>query len=142
MGTGVFTCPSSRKGDPYVDSKKAKSDWRVVYQNTYAMNKNFAGNRKFKMAEIQSPSETIFAADIDGYNACLYPDETDSGSPIGGGNVLYRHRGGNENSSFYKSGSTSRKDFGSANSNYFDGHADILKERAPDRLFRMKKGGR
>jgi len=133
MGTGVFICPSSVKGKPY-------GDWRDVY--TYAMNKNFQGNRTFKMVEVQSPSETIFAADIDGYNACLYPDETDSGGPIGGGNVLYRHRGGNENSSFYKTGSTSRKDLGSANSNYFDGHADILKERAPDRLFRMKKGRR
>ena len=142
MGIGVFTCPSSLNGKLYVDSKRPKGDWRDVYQNTYAMNKNFQGNRTFKMAEIQSPSETIFAADIDGYNACLYPDETDSGSPIGGGNVLYRHRGGNENSSFYKTSSTSRKGFGSANSNYFDGHADILKERAPDRLFRMKKGGR
>ena len=148
MGTGVFICPSSVKGKPY-------GDWRDVY--TYAMNKNFQGNRTFKMAEIQSPSETIFAADIDAvsyqaqsavlaivlrYNACLFPDETDRGSSISGGNVLYRHSGGNENSSFYKSGSLSRKGFGSANSNYFDGHADILKERAPDRLFRMKKGGR
>ncbi len=129
MGTGVFICPSSVKD-------KAYDDWRDVY--TYAMNKNFQG-RTFKMVEIQSPSETIFAADIDGFNACLYPDETDSGSPIGRGNVLYRHMGGTEKSSFYKSGGTSRKDFGSANSNYFDGHADILKQRAPDRLFRLKK---
>ncbi len=130
MGKGVFICPSSVKG-------KAYDDWRDDY--TYAMNKYFQGDRTFKMVEIQSPSETIFAADIDGYNACLYPDETDSGGPIGGGNVLYRHRGGTENSSFYKSGGTSRKDFGSANANYFDGHADILKQRAPDRLFRLKK---
>ena len=131
MGTGVFICPASVKD-------KAYGDWRDVY--TYAMNKNFQGSRTFKMAQIQSPSETIFAADIDGYNACLYPDENDNGSPIGGGNVLYRHRGGTEKSSFYKSGGTSRKGFGTANSNYFDGHADILKQRAPDRLFRLKKG--
>ena len=154
MGIGVFTCPSSLKGKLYVDSKRPKGDWRDVYQNTYAMNKNFAGSRTFKMAEIQSPSKTIFAADIDAvsyqaqsavlaivlrYNACLFPDETDRGSPISGGNVLYRHSGGNENSSFYNSGRYSRKGFGSANSSYFDGHADILKKRAPERLFRIKK---
>ena len=84
--------------------------------------------------------ESAYDEYIDGYNACLYPDENDNGSPIGGGNVLYRHRGGTEKSSFYKSGGTSRKGFGTANSNYFDGHADILKQRAPDRLFRLKKG--
>ena len=133
MGTGVFICPSSVKGKDY-------KDWRDVY--TYAMNKNFQGNRTFKMVEIQSPSETIFAADIDGFNACLYPDENDSGNPIGGGNVLYRHKGGSENSSFYKTGGTSRKGFGTANSNFFDGHADVLKQRAPDRLFRLQKGRR
>lgn len=130
MGTGVFICPASVKDKEY-------GDWRDDY--TYAMNKNFQGNRTFRMAQIKSPSETIFIADIDGYNACLYPDENDQGAPIGGGNVLYRHSGGSEKSSFYVSGSTSRKDFGTANAAYFDGHTDILKQRAPDRLFRLSR---
>ena len=129
MGTGVFICPSSIKGEEY-------GDWRDVY--TYAMNKNFQGNVAFKMSQIQSPSETIFAADIDGFNACLYPDENDNGGIIRGGNVLYRHSGGTEKSSFYK-GASNRSKFGSANSNYFDGHSDALKKRAPDELFRLKK---
>ena len=72
-------------------------------------------------------------------NAALYPDESDNGTPMAGGNVLYRHGGGNEKSSFYMSGSTSRKDFGTANSNFFDGHAELLKQRAPVELFRLTK---
>jgi len=141
MGKGVFICPSSVKGEAY-------GDWRDDY--TYAMNKNFQGeNRTFNMSQIQSPSETIFTADIDGYNAALYPDENDNGTPISGGNVLYRHGGGTETSSFYvqkkdfnKSPSESLLNsvpFGTANSNYFDGHSDIIKQRAPDRLFRLQK---
>jgi prepilin-type N-terminal cleavage/methylation domain-containing protein len=141
MGKGVFICPSSVKGEAY-------GDWRDDY--TYAMNKNFQGmNRTFTMSQIQSPSETIFTADIDGYNAALYPDENDNGTPISGGNVLYRHGGGTETSSFYvqkkdfnKSPSESLRNsvpFGTANSNYFDGHSDIIKQRAPDRLFRLQK---
>jgi len=104
------------------------------------MNSQFQGDRTFKMTDIQSPSGTIFTADIDGYNSCLYPDETDSGSNMGNGNVLYRHNGGTEKSSFYKQGGGgTRKDWGIANSNYFDGHSEILKKRAPEELFRLKK---
>ena len=31
------------------------------------------------------------------------------------------------------------KDFGTASSNYFDGHSEPLKQRAPEELFRIKK---
>ena len=131
LGKGVFICPGSVK-------RKKLYDWRDDY--TYAMNYVFQGeNKTFKMSQVKSPSGTILAADIDGFNAALYPDENDSGSPMGGGNVLYRHGGGNEKSSFYMSKSTSRKDFGTANSNYFDGHAELLKKRAPVELFRLTK---
>ena len=81
FGMGVFICPATSK-------RKKQNNWTDDY--TYAMNSKFQGNRTFKMADIQSPSETIFTADIDGYNSCLYPDETDSGSNIGSGNVLYK----------------------------------------------------
>ena len=131
LGKGVFICPGSVK-------RKKYNDWRDDY--TYAMNHNFQGaNKTFKMSQIKSPSGTILAADIDGFNAALYPDESDNGTPMAGGNVLYRHGGGNEKSSFYMSGSTSRKDFGTANSNFFDGHAELLKQRAPVELFRLTK---
>ena len=40
------------------------------------------------MSQIKSPSGTILAADIDGFNAALYPDESDNGTPMAGGNVL------------------------------------------------------
>ena len=129
FGMGVFICPGTSK-------RKRTNDWKDVYN--YAMNSKFQGNRTFKMSEIQSPSETIFVADIDGFNACLYPDESDNGSTIRSGNVLYRHSGGTEKSSFYM-GASNRSKFGTASSNYFDGHSEPLKQRAPEELFRIKK---
>ena len=129
FGMGVFICPGTSK-------RKRTNDWKDVYN--YAMNSKFQGNRTFKMSEIQSPSETIFVADIDGFNACLYPDESDNGSTIRSGNVLYRHSGGTEKSSFYM-GASNRSNFGTASSNYFDGHSEPLKQRAPEELFRIKK---
>ena len=129
FGEGVFICPGTSK-------RKRTNDWKDVYN--YAMNSKFQGNRTFKMSEIQSPTETIFVADIDGFNACLYPDENDSGGTIRSGNVLYRHSGGTEKSSFYM-GASSREKFGTASSNYFDGHSEPLKKRAPEELFRLKK---
>ena len=128
MGYGVFICPATSK-------REKLNNWKDVYN--YAMNSKFQGNRTYKMSEIQSPSGTIFSADIDGFDACLYPDESDNGGVLRG-NVLYRHNGGTEKSSFYM-GASSRKEFGIANSNYFDGHSEILKKRAPEELFRLKK---
>ena len=129
FGMGVFICPGTSK-------RKRTNDWKDVYN--YAMNSKFQGSRTFKMSEIQSPTETIFVADIDGFNACLYPDENDNGGTIRSGNVLYRHSGGTEKSSFYM-GASNRSKFGTASSNYFDGHSEPLKQRAPEELFRIKK---
>ena len=92
------------------------------------MNSKFQGgspwamrpNGTFKLSSLDDPTGTIFVADIDGYNSCLYPDENDNGGKINSGNVLYRHSGGTEKSSFYM-GASSRAQFGTANSNYFDG---------------------
>jgi hypothetical protein len=39
-------------------------------------------------------------------------------------------------------GARSRAEFGSASSNYFDGHSEPLKKRAPEDLFRIKKNKR
>ena len=58
-------------------------------------------NGTFKLSSLDDPTGTIFVADIDGYNSCLYPDENDNGGKINSGNVLYRHSGGTEKSSFY-----------------------------------------
>ncbi len=147
MGYGVFICPGTSK-------RKRTGDWKDIYN--YAMNSKFQAGSKwatprkgtFKLSVLENPSGTIFVADIDGFNSCLYPDETDTGSPIGG-NVLYRHYGGTEYSSFYiqklkyqKSPSESLRHsvpFGNASSNYFDGHSEPLKKRAPEDLFRIKK---
>jgi prepilin-type N-terminal cleavage/methylation domain-containing protein len=142
MGTGVFICPGTSK-------RKRTKDYKDNYN--YAMNSKFNASSKwavppkgtFKMSVLEDPSGTIFVADIDGFNSCLYPDETDTGSNITDplGNVLYRHSGGTEKSSFYM-GARSRAEFGSASSNYFDGHSEPLKKRAPEDLFRIKKNKR
>ncbi len=137
LGTGVFICPGTSK-------RKRTRDWKDDYN--YAMNSKFQAGSKwatprkgtFKLSVLENPSGTIFVADIDGFNSCLYPDETDTGSNITSGNVLYRHNGGTEKSSFYM-GARSRAKFGSARSNYFDGHSEPLKKRAPEDLFRIKK---
>ena len=147
LGTGVFICPGTSK-------RKRTKDYKDNYN--YAMNSKFNASSKwavppkgtFKMSVLEDPSGTIFVADIDGFDSCLYPDENDTGSPTGG-NVLYRHYGGTEYSSFYiqkqkyqKSPSESLRHsvpFGNANSNYFDGHSEPLKKRAPEELFRLKK---
>tara|TARA_Y100000739_G_C20498133_1_gene413615 strand:- start:92 stop:850 length:759 start_codon:yes stop_codon:yes gene_type:complete len=137
FGMGVFICPGTSK-------RKRTKDWKDVYN--YAMNSKFQGgspwamrpNGTFKLSSLDDPTGTIFVADIDGYNSCLYPDENDNGGKINSGNVLYRHSGGTEKSSFYM-GASSRTQFGTANSNYFDGHSEPLKKRAPEELFRIKK---
>ena len=137
LGTGVFICPGTSK-------RKRTRDWKDDYN--YAMNSKFQAGSKwatprkgtFKLSVLENPSGTIFVADIDGFNSCLYPDETDTGSNITSGNVLYRHNGGTEKSSFYM-GASSRAKFGNASSNYFDGHSEPLKKRAPEDLFRIKK---
>ena len=137
LGTGVFICPGTSK-------RKRTRDWKDNYN--YAMNSKFQAGSKwatprkgtFKLSVLENPSGTIFVADIDGFNSCLYPDETDTGSNITSGNVLYRHNGGTEKSSFYM-GASSRAKFGNASSNYFDGHSEPLKKRAPEDLFRIKK---
>ena len=140
LGTGVFICPGTSK-------RQRTRDWKDDYN--YAMNSKFQAGSKwatprkgtFKLSVLENPSGTIFVADIDGFNSCLYPDETDTGSNITSGNVLYRHNGGTEKSSFYM-GASSRAKFGSASSNYFDGHSEPLKKRAPEDLFRIKKNKR
>ena len=137
LGTGVFIRPGTSK-------RKRTRDWKDNYN--YAMNSKFQAGSKwatprkgtFKLSVLENPSGTIFVADIDGFNSCLYPDETDTGSNITSGNVLYRHNGGTEKSSFYM-GASSRAKFGNASSNYFDGHSEPLKKRAPEDLFRIKK---
>ena len=151
FGTGVFICPGA--------SKRASTSETTSAVYNYAMNSKFQRNSPwatrpngtFKMSSIENPSGTIFSADIDGYDSCLYPDENDVGKPMVGSraNVMYRHGGGTEESSFWiqnnkynKPASERLRDsvpFGQASSNYFDGHSELLKKRAPEELFRIKK---
>ncbi len=136
MGTGVFICPGTSK-------RKRTKDYKDDYN--YAMNSKFNASSKwavppkgtFKMSVLEDPSGTIFVADIDGFNSCLYPDETDTGSNITEplatsctATVAARRK---VPSTWARS---SRAEFGSASSNYFDGHSEPLKKRAPEDLFR------
>jgi len=128
FGQGVFICPASPRGTNTIDGYSKPF--------TYSMNYQFSGDREFKMTEMDSPADTIFMTDTDGWDSCLYPDEHSRG------NVLYRHSGGSEDSGFFLLGgqkiNRSRDGFGTANSAFFDGHVETIK-RAPIRLFSLRK---
>jgi prepilin-type N-terminal cleavage/methylation domain-containing protein len=104
---------------------------------TYAQN-NMINASDFitimSMKSIPHPSWTIMFGESDGYDACLYAD-TD---PYGG-NVCYRHLGGNEHSVYSttvtEGGVTGQKPkIGRANLVYLDTHVE-LRRSAPTNLF-------
>jgi prepilin-type N-terminal cleavage/methylation domain-containing protein len=86
------------------------------------------------MKDIPHPSWTILFGESDGYDACLYAD-TD---PYGG-NVCYRHQGGNEHSVYstvtVEGGVVGQKPkFGRANLVFLDSHLE-LRRNAPTNIF-------
>jgi prepilin-type N-terminal cleavage/methylation domain-containing protein/prepilin-type processing-associated H-X9-DG protein len=86
------------------------------------------------MKDIPHPSWTIMFGESDGYDACLYAD-TD---PYGG-NVCYRHDGGNEHSVYstvsYEGGLAGQKPkIGRANLVFLDAHVQ-LRRSAPTNIF-------
>jgi len=118
----VFVCPSSLDGGygGYL---------------TYAQN-NFINTSAaiMSMKNIPHPSWTLMFGESDGYDACLYSD-TD---PYGG-NVCYRHQGGNEHSVYstqtLEGGVAGQKPkIGRANIVFLDSHAEFRKS-APQSLF-------
>jgi prepilin-type N-terminal cleavage/methylation domain-containing protein/prepilin-type processing-associated H-X9-DG protein len=120
----VFICPSSPDGG-YTGCL------------TYAQN-NMINASDFttimSMKSIPHPTWTVMYGESDGYDACLYAD-TD---PYGG-NVCYRHQGGNEHSVYsttvVEGGVVGQKPkIGRANLVFLDGHTE-LRKNAPTNIF-------
>jgi prepilin-type N-terminal cleavage/methylation domain-containing protein/prepilin-type processing-associated H-X9-DG protein len=120
----VFLCPSSPDGGYSGFLTYAQNDYINATDATTIMS----------MRNIPHPSWTVMFGETDGYDACLYSD-TD---PYGG-NVCYRHLGGNEHSVYstttVEGGVAGHKPkIGRANLVYLDGHVE-LRRNAPTNLF-------
>ncbi len=119
----VFLCPASTQGG-YLG-------FLTYAQNNYI---NAGGNQVMSLRDIPHPVWTIMFGETDGYDACAYAD-TD---PYGG-NVCYRHSGGNEHSVFsnvtVEGGVPGRKPkLGRANLVFLDTHVE-LRRNAPTNIF-------
>ena len=119
----VFLCPSSPDG--------GYTGFLTYAQNNFI---NAIDTTLMSMRNIPHPSWTVMFGETDGYDACLYAD-TD---PYGG-NVCYRHDGGNEHSVYstvvVEGGVTGEKPkIGRANLVYLDTHAEV-RRNAPTNLF-------
>jgi prepilin-type processing-associated H-X9-DG protein len=120
----VFICPSSPDG--------GYSGFLTYAQNNMINASDFTTIMSLK--NIPHPSWTVMFGETDGYDACLYAD-TDSY----GGNVCYRHIGGNEHSVYsprvVEGGVAGQKpSIGRANLVYLDAHVE-LRRNAPTNLF-------
>jgi len=119
----VFICPSSKGGGYFGYLTYAQNDYINAETPVLMSARN-----------IPHPSWTILYAETDGWDACAYAD-TD---PYGG-NVCYRHSGGNENSVFssnpVEGGVTGGKPvMGRANFCFLDGHVE-LRHTGPTNIF-------
>jgi prepilin-type N-terminal cleavage/methylation domain-containing protein len=123
----VFICPSSPTNGYFGD---------LTYAQNWLINTGVLPNI-MSMKDIPHPTWTVMFAETDGYDACLYPDIDPSYT--GGGNVCYRHDGGNENSvhstSPYEGDLPGRKPkFGRADFVFLDSHIE-LRRNAPTNIF-------
>ena len=123
----VFICPASRDGGYSGFLTYAQNNYINASQNTLVMS----------LRDIPHPAWTIMFVETDGYDACVYAD-TD---PYGG-NVCYRHSGGNEHSVLsnvsVEGGVPGRKPkLGRANLVFLDSHVQ-LRRTAPTNIFDPK----
>ena len=119
----VFLCPAAPGGGYSGDLTYA--------QNNY-INAIFPG--LMALRNIPHPTWTMMFGETDGYDACAYAD-TDSY----GGNIMYRHSGGNEHSVYssnpVEGGVAGQKPkIGRANLVFLDGHVE-LRRSAPTNMF-------
>jgi prepilin-type N-terminal cleavage/methylation domain-containing protein len=128
-GGGIFICPSSlQKARPEENRGGAQREGGFWGYLAYAQNGYINNGRKdMGSRQVQDITGTLLYADTDGWDACLYPD--------GGGNVCYRHSGGNEKSSDTDRGIVGQKrPKGRALAVFVDTHVELLR-KAPARLF-------
>jgi len=132
-GQGVFICPSSvQKAKPTEAIRSGVREGGFWGFLAYAQNSHInLGRTNIGSRQIQDPVNTIFFADTDGWDACLYPD----GTP---GNVLYRHSGGSEQSAEQDRGvGGAKKPKRLANAVFADTHVQSIR-KAPTRLFTLE----
>jgi prepilin-type N-terminal cleavage/methylation domain-containing protein/prepilin-type processing-associated H-X9-DG protein len=127
----VFLCPASPHGGPF---------GFLTYAQNYFINAGEPPPNGGKppimstQANIPHPSWTILFGETDGYDACAYAD-TD---PYGG-NICYRHSGGNEHSVFstdsLEGGVAGKKPvIGRANLVFLDSHVE-KRNNSPTNIF-------
>ncbi|MEO8428168.1 MAG: type II secretion system protein [Verrucomicrobiota bacterium] len=132
-GKGVFVCPSSiqkaQKDENLGSGLREGGFWGFL---SYAQNGHINNGRKdIGSRQVQDITGTLLYADTDGWDACLYPD--------GGGNVCYRHSGGNEKSSETDRGVAGQKrPKGRAVAVFVDTHVELIK-KAPERIFTLER---
>ena len=132
-GGGIFICPSSlqktRPEENHGAGLREGGFWGFL---AYAQNGQINNGRKdVGSRQVQDVTGTLLYADTDGWDACLYPD--------GGGNVCYRHSGGNEKSSETDRGIAGQKrPKGRAIAVFVDTHVELLK-KAPLRIFTLER---
>ena len=119
----VFLCPSCPHGGYFGDLTYAQNDY---------INSILPGIMSLR--NILHPSWTMMYGETDGYDACAYAD-TD---PYGG-NICYRHSGGNENSVYssnpVEGGVSGQKPkIGRANLVFLDSHVE-LRHSSPTNVF-------
>lgn len=129
-GQGVFLCPSSAQKRANGSVTEGGFSGILCYaQNGFLNN----GTDKHGSASVKDPSGTILYGDTDGWDACLYPDREKSSDP--GGNVCYRHSGGNDRSSETDRGVKGQlRGKRRANGAFIDSHVSIL-SKAPRKIF-------
>ena len=132
-GGGIFICPSSmQKAQPDENRGKGMREGGFWGYLAYAQNGHINNGRKdIGSKHVQDITGTLLYADTDGWDACLYPD--------GGGNVCYRHSGGNEKSSDTDRGITGQKrPKGRAIAVFVDTHVELIR-KAPERIFTLER---
>jgi prepilin-type N-terminal cleavage/methylation domain-containing protein len=130
-GKGVFICPSSvQKAQPGEQTKGMREGgfWGFL---AYAQN-NFinCGRTNIGSKDVKDPAGTVLYADTDGWDACLYSDP--------GGNICFRHSGGNEKSADTDRGiAGQKKGKHRANAVFVDTHVLLVKE-SPMNMFTLE----
>ena len=132
-GGGIFICPSSlQKARPEENRGSGVREGGFWGYLAYAQNFQINNGRTdLGSRQVQDITGTVLYADTDGWDSCLYPD--------GGGNVCYRHSGGNEKSSDTDRGiAGGKRPKGRAVAVFTDTHVELIR-KAPERIFTLER---
>jgi prepilin-type N-terminal cleavage/methylation domain-containing protein/prepilin-type processing-associated H-X9-DG protein len=130
-GMGVFICPSSLQRSRQTGELH---EGGVSGTQSYAQNCMInCGDPGISSRQVRDSAGTVFYADTDGWDSCLYPD----GAPDA--NVCYRHSGGNDRSAERERGVPGPKGKKHrANAVFLDTHVELIR-KAPLRIFTLEQ---